>query len=148
MFEKWKTMEHESDGDTNCNWRARYSQQRIGTGSGGLENKRTSGDYPSYSIESWRLQENCCHLDSCEKLLANAGVKNSQKSKIIIPYNREQTNYHFHWMQFFFKPFLTGEFLAKSEWQRVPLGLQYSFKPSCWFQQCCTVNDLNFYTDL
>ena len=27
-----KTMEHESDGDTNCNWHTRYSQKRIGTG--------------------------------------------------------------------------------------------------------------------
>ena len=26
-----KSMKHESDGDTNCNWRARYSHQRIST---------------------------------------------------------------------------------------------------------------------
>ena len=43
-------MEQESDGDTNCNWPALYSCQTFGTGTGGLRNKRTSGDYPNYSI--------------------------------------------------------------------------------------------------
>ena len=31
-----KNMEHESDGDTNWNWCYWYSQQRIGTETGGL----------------------------------------------------------------------------------------------------------------
>ena len=31
-----KTMEDENDSNTNCNWCARYSHQRIGTGTGGL----------------------------------------------------------------------------------------------------------------
>ena len=44
-------MEHESDSDTNCNYRARYSHQRISTGIGGLENYRTSGDHPNYGID-------------------------------------------------------------------------------------------------
>ena len=43
-------MEHESDGDTNCHWCTRYSQQRIGIGTGGFRNKRTSGDHPNYII--------------------------------------------------------------------------------------------------
>ena len=43
-------MGHESDSDTNCNWYSWYSQQRIDTGTGGLGNKRTSKDYPNYSI--------------------------------------------------------------------------------------------------
>ena len=43
-------MEHESDGDTNCNWRARYSHQKIGTGIGRFRNKSTSGDHPKYRI--------------------------------------------------------------------------------------------------
>ena len=43
-------MGHESDGDTNYNWRTRYSHLRIGTGIGGLGNKRTSGDHPNNSI--------------------------------------------------------------------------------------------------
>ena len=43
-------MEHESDGDTNCNWCFWYSHQRIGIETGGLGNKRTSGDHPNYSF--------------------------------------------------------------------------------------------------
>ena len=43
-------MEHESDSDTNCNWFAQYSNQRIGTGIRGLGNKWTIRDYPNYSI--------------------------------------------------------------------------------------------------
>ena len=43
-------MEHKSDGNTKCNWRAQYSHQRISTGIEGLGNKRTSGDYPNDSI--------------------------------------------------------------------------------------------------
>ena len=43
-------MEHESDGDTNCNWCACYSHQRIDKESEVLGNKRTNGDYPNYGI--------------------------------------------------------------------------------------------------
>ena len=43
-------MEHESDGDTNCYWCPRNSHQRIGTGTGELENKRMRGDHPNYTI--------------------------------------------------------------------------------------------------
>ena len=43
-------MEHESDGDTNYNWCPWYSYQRIDTGTGGLGNKRMSGEYPNYCI--------------------------------------------------------------------------------------------------
>ena len=43
-----KTVEHESDGDTNCNWCAWFSYQRIGTGIRELGNKRTSRDQPNY----------------------------------------------------------------------------------------------------
>ena len=50
MLVRWKTMEHESDGDTNCNCCTQYIHQRIGAGTGGLGNKRTSRDYPNYSI--------------------------------------------------------------------------------------------------
>ena len=45
-----KTMERESDSDTNHNWCARYSCQRIDTETGGHGNKRTRGDHPNYSI--------------------------------------------------------------------------------------------------
>ncbi len=43
-------MEHESDGDTNCNWRARYSHKGIDKKNGRLVNKRMNGDHPNYSI--------------------------------------------------------------------------------------------------
>ena len=43
-------MEHESDGYTNCNYYSWYTHQRIGTRSGGLENKRKRGDYSNYCI--------------------------------------------------------------------------------------------------
>ena len=43
-------MKHESDGDTNCNCCSWYSHQRIGTETGGLRNKVTSGDHPKYNL--------------------------------------------------------------------------------------------------
>ena len=45
-----KTMEHDRDGDTNCNRCAQYSHQRISKGTGRLENNRTSGNYPNCNI--------------------------------------------------------------------------------------------------
>ena len=46
-----KTMEHESDSDTNCNRCAWYGQKEIDKGTGGLGNKRTRGDYLKESIK-------------------------------------------------------------------------------------------------
>ena len=43
-------MKDESDGNINCNWHARYSHQRIGTGTGGFGKKRTIGDDPTNSV--------------------------------------------------------------------------------------------------
>ena len=45
-----KIVEYESESDSYCNWRAHYSHQGTGTWTGGLGNKRTSGDNPNYSI--------------------------------------------------------------------------------------------------
>ena len=45
-----KLWNMKSDCDTNCNLCARHSQQRIGTGTGGLGNKRTSWNHPNYNI--------------------------------------------------------------------------------------------------
>ena len=39
LVENWKNIKRESDGDTNCNWCARYSQQKIDKGTGGLGKK-------------------------------------------------------------------------------------------------------------
>ena len=43
-------MKYEGHADTKYNWCAQYSHQRIGTGTGGLGDKRTSEDNPNYSI--------------------------------------------------------------------------------------------------
>ena len=43
-------MEHESDGDTNCNWSTRYIPKKIGTGTGRIRNKRMREDHLNYFI--------------------------------------------------------------------------------------------------
>ena len=43
-------MDHESGGDTHCNWCTWYSHQRIDKGTGGLGSKRTIGDPSNYCI--------------------------------------------------------------------------------------------------
>ena len=45
-----KTIEYESDSDTNCNWCSRNGQQRIGTRTGGRSNQGASIDHPNYNI--------------------------------------------------------------------------------------------------
>ena len=48
-WELRKYIEHEGDGDTNCNWCTRNNPQRLGKGTGRLGNKRR-GDHPDYGI--------------------------------------------------------------------------------------------------
>ena len=71
-----------------------YSHQKIGTGTGELGNKTTSGEHPNYGIKIGqntekspkdlrRLEETCCYLNSSEKPSANVGVKHDRKCKII-----------------------------------------------------------------
>ena len=45
-----KMLKHESDNYTNRDWCFWYSHPRIIKGTGGLGNKRTSGDHPNYYI--------------------------------------------------------------------------------------------------
>ena len=40
-----KSEKHEFDGDANCDWGTWHSRKRIGTGTGKLGNKKTSGDH-------------------------------------------------------------------------------------------------------
>ena len=40
-------MQHEGNGDTNCNW---CNPQRIGKRNGRLGNESTRGDHPEYII--------------------------------------------------------------------------------------------------
>ena len=58
-----------------------------------LEIEGWAQDHPNYSVieisqntekESRSPEETCCHSDSSERPSANGGVKNSQRSKIII----------------------------------------------------------------
>ena len=90
---KKKTMEHESGGDTNCNWRTRYSHQSISAGSGGLGNKKKSGGHPNYSIveigqntskSSGYLRRLAVTQTPVENHQQTLMWKNSQISKIII----------------------------------------------------------------
>ena len=45
-----KTIEHESDNNTNCDWCFWYSNSRIIKGTGGLGSWRSIGDHPNDSI--------------------------------------------------------------------------------------------------
>ena len=92
---KKKTMEHELDSDTNCNWYAWNNPQRLGKGTGRLRNQRTSGDHsdyitklyynwPEYWEESWRHEEIWCSLNSIERPSANTDVKIPQGVIIIM----------------------------------------------------------------
>ena len=78
-------MEHGGDGDTNFNWCAWNNPQRIGRETGRLGNKRTI--QTTALLRSARILRRvlvtCYHSNSSEKKSsANAGVKNSQRSKI------------------------------------------------------------------
>ena len=45
-----KTMEHESDDDTNCKWCARNDPQKLGKGAGWEGNQRARRDHPNNTI--------------------------------------------------------------------------------------------------
>ena len=60
---------------TNCNWCFWYSHQRIDTGTGGLENKRTSGDHPNYSIVEIGENTEKCPGDLTRLAVAEIPVK-------------------------------------------------------------------------
>ena len=88
-----KTVEHKGASDTNCEWCARYTHKRIGTGTGGLGNKRTSGDYPNYSISEIDQNTEKSPGDLRRLAVTQTPVKDhqlalvwkkSQKGKIII----------------------------------------------------------------
>ena len=73
--------------DSNCDWFAQYSQQLIGKGTRRLGNKRMSGDHPNNSIveigqNTKKSPGDLRGLVVAQTPPANAGVKNSQMSKI------------------------------------------------------------------
>ena len=80
-----KNVEHESDGDTNCNWGSCH--QKIDTrtrrhGNNWIKWKLFKvlhyWDGPEYWVESWRLEETFSHSNSSEGPSALADVKISQ----------------------------------------------------------------------
>ena len=83
-------MGEECDNATNCNWRVLNSPQKIRTGTRVLVNKRMSGVHANYSIDEIgpNTEKNPEDLKKVVviklqwKTLVNAGVKNSQMSKI------------------------------------------------------------------
>ena len=57
---KKKTVEHDSNYYTNCNWCTWYNQQRIGTNTGGVGTNGAGVDYPNYGIiENGQNTEKC-----------------------------------------------------------------------------------------
>ena len=80
-------MEHE--GDTNCKWCARDNAPRIGKGMKDLEIRRQDEATQTITLlgSARRVQKtwgNLLSLKFSGKQSANAGMKNSQRSKIII----------------------------------------------------------------
>ena len=78
-----KTKKHEGDNYTNHDWCFWYSHQRIIKGTGGLGNKRMSGDHPNYNIiENHQNTEkspgDLLSLKLSEKPSGKTDVKNSQ----------------------------------------------------------------------
>ena len=81
-----KTMEHEDDNYTNCDWCFGHSNLRIAKGIGGTwklvdewrpSKQQHNWERPEYWEESWRIEETCCQSNSCERPSANEDVKNS-----------------------------------------------------------------------
>ena len=143
-------MEHEIDGDTDCNFCARYSHQRFSVGSGGLGNKRTSGDHPKYSIVEFdqntekspgnlRRLAVTCHN---EKPSVNASVKKSHKRKITIifpPFTPVKDHQ--------LTSMLIGGLSLESEWQHFTVGPQESSEYFSRSQQWCNLDGLDFFDD-
>ena len=65
-----KKLEHESDGETNCNWCTWKWEDECRP-----SKLQPCWDRPEYWKESWRLEETCCHSNSSEKPSANTAVK-------------------------------------------------------------------------
>ena len=81
-----KTVKHVSDGYTNCNWCFRYSHQILVKRTIGLENKRTRGDNPNYSIvEIGQNSEKSS--EDLKKLVTQPPVKDHQLTDV--KYSRE-----------------------------------------------------------
>ena len=84
-------MDHECDDDTICNWYSLNDPQMVGNCTGEVKTRdgpillklQVCWSRTEYWEEFRILGETCCRADSTERPSTNAGVKNSQKSKII-----------------------------------------------------------------
>ena len=81
-----KTVGHESDNYTTCNWYSWYTHQRVGTKTGGLGNNGTGGVCPNYCIVEigQNTEKSPGHLRKLvvsEKPSATAVAKNCQEIK-------------------------------------------------------------------
>ena len=75
---KKKTLEPESDSNTNCNWCARYSHQRIGSGIGGHGNKRMSCDHLNNGVFEIRQNAKKSLVDLRRLALIQLPLQNHQ----------------------------------------------------------------------
>ena len=67
---------HESDGNTNCNWCSLYSHEMNDTGTGGLGNKRMSGDHPNSSIIKISLNREASSWDLRRLVFTQTPMRN------------------------------------------------------------------------
>ena len=86
-------MEYESVSDSNCNWYAWYSNQRFGTWTRGLENKRTSGDHPNYSIIEI-AQNTKSPVDVGRLVVTQTPVKDYQQTLVWKTHKKENNDYN------------------------------------------------------
>ena len=78
-----KTVEHKSDGDTNCKRCSWWSLQKICTGTGGFENKRTSRDHPNNSIVKIGQNTEKSPGDLKRLVVTQTPVKNHQLTLVL-----------------------------------------------------------------
>ena len=74
-----KVVEHEGDGDTNCNWRTWNSLPKLGKEAGRDGNQRTDRDHLNYSTVE--IGQNTVKSPGDLKRGANAAEKNSEGGK-------------------------------------------------------------------
>ena len=85
-------MVHKIDSDTNRNWSAGYTHQRIGTGTGGLGNKRTSGDHPNDSIKKIDQNTEKSPGDLRRLAITQTPVRNHQLAQLLKILIKKQGN--------------------------------------------------------
>ena len=70
-----KAVEHESNDDTNYNWRAWNGSQRLQKGTGRVGNWQTNRDYPNYSSVKIRQNTEKCPGDPRRLVVTQPPVK-------------------------------------------------------------------------